>query len=59
MALDSEEILAGNVVVIGGIRKVYLFLQKRKYQILKKRIFARNSSTLSVLLISNAYQQMS
>lgn len=32
---------------------------ERKYQILKKRIFARNSSTLSVLLISNAYQQMS
>lgn len=40
-------------------RKVYLFLQKRKYQILKKRIFVRISSTLSVLLISNAYQQIS
>lgn len=32
---------------------------KRKYQILKKRIFVRLSSTLSVLLISNVYQQMS
>ena len=30
-----------------------------KEQILKKRIFVRLSSTLSVLLISNAYQQMS
>lgn len=40
-------------------RKVYLFQQKRKYQILKKRIFVILSSTLSVLLISNAYQQMS
>ena len=39
--------------------KVYLFLQKRKYQILKKRIFVRLSSTLSVLLISNTYQQIS
>ena len=28
----------------------------RKYQMLKKRIFARFSSTLSVLLILNVYQ---
>nr|DAQ89569.1 MAG TPA: hypothetical protein [Caudoviricetes sp.] len=47
------------MVAVYGIGEEYLFQQKRKYQILKKRIFARNSSTLSVLLISNAYQQMS
>ena len=57
--LDSEEIRAGNAVVLDGILEEYLFLQKRKYQMLKKRIFVRLSSTLSVLLISNAYQQMS
>lgn len=59
ITLDSEEILAGNAVVIDGMLEEYLFLQKRKYQMLKKRIFVRLSSTLSVLLISNAYQQMS
>lgn len=32
---------------------------ERKYQILKKRIFVRLSSTLSVLLILNVYQQIS
>lgn len=54
-----RRILAGNMVAIAGIGKVYLFLQKRKYQILKKRIFVIISSTLSVLLILNVYQQIS
>jgi hypothetical protein len=54
-----RRIRAGNAVVIDGMLEKYLFLQKRKYQMLKKRIFVRLSSTLSVLLISNAYQQMS
>lgn len=54
-----RRIRAGNAVVIDGMLEEYLFLQKRKYQMLKKRIFVRLSSTLSVLLISNAYQQMS
>ena len=44
---------------INDLKLEQWFQQKRKYQMLKKRIFVILSSTLSVLLISNAYQQMS